>query len=217
VMKPKESIDPGNYHILIAEDSKAQAAALLEILTRNGYEVTAAENGLDGLYKLTKIRPNLIISDIWMPKMNGFEFCKAIKTDKDLHTIPLILLTSLTETSSLIEGLEAGADYFITKPYSEDVLLVKVARILSNGNVIDNAQRKAPVEIQLNGKIEKFNLDPQKILNFLISSFENLISYNTKLTQAKKELRILSNNLEERVREKTFFLEEAEESLKNSL
>ncbi len=216
-MKTDKNINPEKYHILIAEDSKAQVAALIEILTSNGYEVTAVENGLDGLYKLMEIKPNLIISDIWMPKMNGFEFCKAIKTDKNLHNIPVILITSVTETSSIINGLDAGADFFLTKPYSEDVLLVKVADILSAGNIVGNDRQKASVEVRLNDKIEKFDLDPQKILNFFISTYENLISHNTNLTVAKKELRILSDNLEERVREKTLFLEEAEESLQKSL
>lgn len=216
-MKTGKSIRPDKYHILIAEDSRAQAAALTAILTGDGYEVTAVENGLDGLYKLAEIRPNLIISDIWMPKMNGFEFCQAIKTDKDLLSIPVILITSFTEISYIIRGLEAGADYYITKPFSKDILTLKVASILSNSDTVGNNRRKAPIEIRLNGKTEKLNLDPQKILNFFISTYENLISHNTSLTQARQELKMLSDNLEVRVREKTFYLEEAEASLKNSL
>lgn len=216
-MKATKNINSDKYHILMAEDSKAQARVLKEILNRNGYEVTAVENGLDGLYKLMEIRPNLIISDIWMPMMNGFDFCQAVKSDKNLNTIPVILMTSVTEISSIIKGLEVGADYYMTKPYSEDILLLKVAAILSKSNSNVNDQRKVPVEIQLNDRIEKYNLDPQKILNFFISTYENLISHNTNLIAAKKELKILSDHLEERVREKTFYLEEAETSLKNSL
>lgn len=216
-MKTQKSIRPDKYHILIAEDSRAQAAVLKAILTGNGYEVTAVENGLDGLRKLAEIRPHLIISDIWMPKMNGLEFCRAIKADKDLFSIPVILLTSFTEINYIIKGLEAGADYYMTKPFSEDVLIMKVASILSNSNIAGNSHQKTSIEIRLNGKNEKLNLDPQKILNFLISTYENLISHNTKLTQTRQELKKLSDNLEVRVREKTFYLEEAEASLKDSL
>lgn len=216
-MKAEKNIRPNKYHILIAEDSRAQAAVLTAILTGNGYEVTAVENGLDGLRKLAEIRPHLIISDIWMPKMNGLEFCQAIKADKDLFSIPVILLTSFTEINYIIKGLEAGADYYMTKPFSEDVLIMKVASILSNSNIAGNSRQKTAIEIRLNGKNEKLNLDPQKILNFLISTYENLISHNTKLTQTRQELKKLSDNLEVRVREKTFYLEEAEASLKDSL
>jgi putative nucleotidyltransferase with HDIG domain len=131
--------------------------------------------------------------------------------------IPVILITSVTEISSIIHGLDAGADYFLTKPYSEDVMLVRVADILSAGNPGGNNPQKASVAVRLKNKIETFDLDPQKILNFFISTYENLISHNTNLTTAKKELKILSDNLEQRVREKTFYLEEAEEALKNSL
>ncbi|PKN71872.1 MAG: two-component system response regulator [Deltaproteobacteria bacterium HGW-Deltaproteobacteria-10] len=126
-------------------------------------------------------------------------------------------MTSVTETGSIIQGLDAGADYYLTKPYSEDVLMAKVTSILSAGIFTGNNQTKVPVEVLLNDKIEKFDLDPQKILNFFIATYENLLSHNTDLAAAKKELRLLSNNLEERVREKTYFLEEAEASLTESL
>src|ERR1700690_1451878 len=76
--------------ILILEDSKVQAHRLAEILREESYDVVAVEDGLEGLYALQSIRPDVIVSDVWMPKMNGYEFCSAVKEDGDLSQVPLI-------------------------------------------------------------------------------------------------------------------------------
>ncbi len=211
-------------HILIAEDSNSQAENLIEILTQNGYKVTAVQDGMDGLVKLTRFRPDLIISDIWMPRMNGYEFCRALKNNKNFHAIPVILLTALTDTEDIIKGLRAGADYYITKPFDKDLLLSDAASILSNTGPRVRNDDTATVEVRTKDKSYQVSLNPQNILNFLISTSENLFSQNRDLLQTKRELKDLNDNLEEIVREKTHFLskeiserKKAEDAVKKSL
>ena len=89
--------------ICIAEDSRTQAKILEEILVKKGYEVTVAEDGMDGLYKVNEVMPDLIISDVEMPKMSGYEFCRTVKADDALKHIPFVLLTLLTNVKD-VEG-----------------------------------------------------------------------------------------------------------------
>ncbi len=197
--------------ILIAEDSKAQSVALAKILTENGYGVHAVENGLEGLYELMTIRPNLIVSDVWMPKMNGYEFCRAVKDDKNLHSIPVILLTSLSDIRDIVKGLEAGADYYLTKPYDKQVLLSAIEVILADGKTGSRGNkddRKAMVEIKTGEETLRVAVEPQKIVNYLLSTYQNMLHQNRNLEQTRLELKKLNNHLEERVQEKTRFLEE---------
>ena len=193
--------------ILLAEDSRSQAKILAETLERNGYVVTLAEDGLTGLYKLMESKPQLVISDVWMPRMNGYEFCRTLKNDHDLRNIPVILLTSMSDVEDIVKGLEAGADYYITKPYDKNILLAKVAMILSGAVPKSTGDAKMPVEIKTNGKAHSVFLEPQKVVNFLLSTYENLLFQNRDLTQTKIELKKLNDHLEERVREKTGYLE----------
>jgi len=210
--------------ICIAEDSRTQAKILEEILVKRGFEVIVAGDGMDGLYQVNEVMPDLIISDVEMPKMNGYEFCRTVKTDKDLKHIPFILLTLLTNVKDVVKGLEAGADYYITKPYSADVLGETVESILNGGKALQNGSGPASVAIEIEGRLHRFQADPQKILNFFHSTYENLVSRNESLSLTKQELRKLNNHLGEKVREKTRFLEgeiaeriKAENALKESL
>ncbi len=76
------------------------------------------------------LQPRLIISDVMMPEMDGFEFCREVKEDPAFKEIPVILLTGLMDPQDLVRGLDSGADYFITKPYHKDSLLSRVSNIL---------------------------------------------------------------------------------------
>jgi PAS domain S-box-containing protein/putative nucleotidyltransferase with HDIG domain len=193
--------------ILIVEDSKLQAAALTEILFRDGYKVLAAKDGVEGLQRLLETRPDLVISDVWMPNMNGYEFCRTVKDAGALRDIPLILLTTLSDTADIVKGLSAGADYYLTKPYDENLLLSTVASILANPRAQDNHNGRNTVEIESKGKTVKIAISPQQITNFLFSTYENLLHQKKNLLQAKNELKTLNDHLEERIREKTRSLE----------
>ena len=114
--------------ILIVEDSLTQATQLKHLLESNHYKVSVAQNGRQAMDKLTKHKPSLVISDILMPEVNGYELCKKIKSNKNTEDIPVILLTRLSDPEEIIEGLSCGADSFITKPYNEKHLLSNIEK-----------------------------------------------------------------------------------------
>ncbi len=188
--------------ILIIEDSTLQAEKLANSLIQQGYAVTTAKDGLEGLNTLAEFIPRLIISDIWMPKMNGFEFCRAVKNNEDFRNIPVILLTTLSESMDIVNGLNSGADYYLTKPYSENLLLSMVDSILSDGSSSAWTDRITFTR-KINEKSIDITISPQQILNFLFSTYENLLRHNQVLLKAKQELKKFNSQLEEKVREKT--------------
>jgi DNA-binding response OmpR family regulator len=118
--------------ILIAEDSSTQGERLRYLLELHQYQVTWIEDGLAALAWLAHTRPAMVITDINMPRLNGYELCRQIKADKRLQNIPVILLTSLSDATDVLEGLACGADSFITKPYSDDYLIARVEQSLIN-------------------------------------------------------------------------------------
>ncbi len=117
-------------HILVLEDQPATQVLLTKQLGAAGYRVTIAEDGLDGLMKLEQIRPDLIVIDILMPKLNGLDFARAIRAQEATRTIPTIFLTAKDDPQSMVDGINAGARYYITKPFEMADLLKKIARIL---------------------------------------------------------------------------------------
>src|ERR1051325_2728884 len=101
--------------VLIVEDSLTQALNLQHLLEGHGYQVFRAGDGVEALAKLETQRPTLVISDINMPEMNGYDLCLRIKEDPRLHELPVILLTSLGEPKDILKGLECGANSFVVK------------------------------------------------------------------------------------------------------
>src|SRR3990167_9906783 len=110
-------------NILVVEDSATQAELAREILERENYKVFRAEDGGKALKLLKERRFDIILSDIEMPGMNGYEFCRKVKDDPATKDIPVILLTVLSDPGDIITGLECGADNFVTKPFKPAYLL----------------------------------------------------------------------------------------------
>ena len=136
--------------ILIVEDSATQAVRLEIVLAKRNYTVDTAENGRRALDMIQENQPDLVISDITMPVMNGFEMCTSLKNNPDTRDIPVLLLTNLADPDDLIHGLNAQADSYVTKPYDEDYLLKRVAECLKRQRLPQNETR--PLEIEFGGK-----------------------------------------------------------------
>lgn len=117
-------------YILIVEDSSTEAETLEYILKLSKHKVSVAHSCEEALVLLREQKPALVISDIVMPGMNGYELCQKIKTDADLKDITVILLTQLFDPSDVIRGLECEADNFIMKPYASEFLLSRIKNIL---------------------------------------------------------------------------------------
>ena len=184
--------------ILIVEDSPTQALKLEYFLEKHNFKHVWAKDGLEALNKAKENRPDLIISDIIMPEMDGYELCRNIKTDNALKNIPVILLTTLTGTEDIIKGLYVNADFYITKPYEENLLLSK--------KITEQSDVDEELEIILDGKTHRISANRKQILNLLLSTHENLVFQNQTLTQTQEALRKLNESLEEKVSEKTAHL-----------
>src|SRR3972149_4562287 len=119
--------------ILVVEDSPTQAKQIEETLGRAGYASKLAYSGREALEILEKEKPLLVLADIVMPEMDGFELCKSMKAREALKSIPVILLTQLSDPREVVRGMECGADDFVVKPYNERALLARIEGMLSIG------------------------------------------------------------------------------------
>ena len=160
--------------ILVVEDSPTQAEQLRHLLDESGYSVAVASNGREALIKVAEKRPLLIISDIVMPVMDGYEMCSNIKRDPELMEIPVMLLTSLSEAEDVIKGLQCGADNFIGKPYDQEYLLARIEDIITTRALRRNEGLQVGIMFQFAGTTHTINSDRKQILDLLISTFELL-------------------------------------------
>ena len=123
-------LDGKGRKILVLEDEPAVQTLIRKQLTAQGFEVTVASDGLDGLMKLEGIKPDLIVCDVMMPNLDGMEFVKAIKAQHQTQQVPVIFLTAKTDPRSMIDGINVGARFYVTKPFQLDDLLQKISRAL---------------------------------------------------------------------------------------
>lgn len=117
---------PENNHILIVDDNAKNLQFTGKILKDEGYLISLAADGKSALSILDSIVPAIILLDVMMPEMNGFEVCRIIKSKEHLKEIPVIFLTAKNQTEDLVEGFEAGGVDYITKPFRKEELLIRV-------------------------------------------------------------------------------------------
>ncbi|MBS3820011.1 response regulator [bacterium] len=120
--------------ILVIEDEAIIIKSVSYFLISDGYDVDFAMNAKEGLKKAGEEKPDLIILDIIMPGMNGYQVLTQLKKDKRLSHIPVIVLSALSREADILEGLEKGADDYITKPFSPEIIVSKVKKFLSEEN-----------------------------------------------------------------------------------
>ena len=116
--------------ILIVDDEVAMCNMLQMLLSFKGYACEMAHNGVEALEIVRRQKIDLVLLDIMMPVMNGFEFCRTIKKDENLRAIPVVMITALSEKKDRIEGIEAGADDFINKPLDHSEVLARIKMLL---------------------------------------------------------------------------------------
>ena len=133
--------------IMIVEDSPTQAENLKYILEEQGHQVIHAVNGKDAFAILIDQKPDLIMSDIIMPEMDGFELCSKIKANERLRSTPVILLTSFSDPQDVIRAVQCGADLFITKPYDEKHLLTTIKHLLHDENLNEREENQKGIHI----------------------------------------------------------------------
>jgi len=133
----EDDMDQGIYSgngttekILIVDDDSTTVKILTHFLEREKYIVTSSLSGAEGLEKAFREKPRLILLDIMIPDLNGFQFLSGLKKDKDLASVPVILLSMLTQESDILKGLEIGAVDYVTKPFSPAIMLAKIKKYM---------------------------------------------------------------------------------------
>lgn len=184
-----------NIKILVAEDSITQAEKLKFILESNDYEVIIAGDGLQALEYINKFMPDLVITDILMPKMNGYQLCQRIKEEEGLKHIPVILLTALSDPIDVITGLKSKADNFITKPYNENFLLSRIQHMLINIELRKSKISEIGIEVFFAGEKHFINSERLQIVDLLLSTFDNAVQKTKELQDANNELKKAFNTI----------------------
>lgn len=131
VDEDKEAADASDRQTLLLVEDNVELLSMLKEYFQIKYHVITAENGEEGLRKCTEFYPDLIISDVMMPLMDGIEMCKAIRNNLSIAYTPIILLTAKSTVENQIEGYESGADLYLPKPFSMKILELNVARLLA--------------------------------------------------------------------------------------
>ena len=174
-------IQVGEKDLLIVEDSRVQAKILHRKLTEAGYNVRTAEDGKIGLEMIRQQRPTLVISDIEMPNMNGYELCSIVKSDPELKSIPFILLSTLSDAHDIIKGLHCGADNYVTKPYRAVIPGIRRVASLLETPIVDEDEAEQTLDVTIGGNRYSVKSGRQQVLNLLVSTFENAVEKNNEL------------------------------------
>ncbi len=187
-------------NVLVVEDSPTQALQLKNALETNKLHVTIAKDGVDGLEALHAHIPQVIISDIIMPRMDGYEFCRHVKSDERFKDIPVILLTTLSDSMDVIHGIQCGAASFMTKPFDIVLLLSTIADALNNKkmNNFQHSENGEPIEVSFGGKKYTFTVNQAQITELLLSTYSNAIQKNFELEQAYRKLNLIYQEIEKK-------------------
>lgn len=179
------------HKILVVEDDRNILRGLVDNLEMEGYKVVTASDGEAALKKAKEAAPDLIILDIMMPKMNGFEVCKQLKAKGS--AVPIIILSAKAQESDKVLGLELGADDYVTKPFSPRELLVRVKAVLRRAGApakVKDVYDLGDIRIDFNkyliykeGKEERLTAAEYKILKLLIANSGEPVSRHTILAE----------------------------------
>ena len=157
-------MNPRNPVILCVDDEPVNCELLENVLVANGYEVISASNGKDALLKIKTREIDLVLLDVMMPELNGFEVCREIKESKEFMNIPVIMITALSEKGDRIKGIEAGAEEFLLKPFDKTEVLARIKMLL----------KVKKLEAAL-AQSEKHYRVTQSVINMILSeSLENI-------------------------------------------
>jgi two-component system phosphate regulon response regulator PhoB len=188
-----------NESVLIVEDERDIINLISFNLRKVGYRTRNAFSGEEGLSNMMEERPDLVILDLMLPGIDGFEVCRKMKGNEKLKEIPVIMLTAKAEDADIVSGLESGADDYITKPFSPKVVVARVRAILRrtrlekariendrisiHGIEIDSGRH----EVYCNGKFVDLSASEFLILSFLASNPGWVFSRNQIITAVKGE------------------------------
>jgi len=170
------------------EDSRTQALQLAGFLEDNGYGTRTVANGEEALSAVKENAPDLVVSDVVMPVMDGFQMCHALKAQPESKDIPVILLTALSEPEDVIKGLECGANNFVIKPYEPGVLLSRIRHVLINRQPRDGNAVDIGIRFQFRGRHYTLESDRMQMLDILLTTYETVLEQKKELMRKNAEL-----------------------------
>lgn len=216
--------DIKDLNVLVVEDSPTQALFLQESLEEFHIHARIAIDGLEALQEIKRSLPDVIISDIQMPRMDGYELCKRVKEEFAPKNIPVILLTSLSDPMDVIRGMESGGDSFLTKPCQINFLLSTIWDVIKNNQLNRETSLKRQLEFFFQGKHHSIQTNHEQISGLLLSTYSNAIQKNlelekaySKLNQVYEELKQKNQELKKLNQQKNQFLGMAAHDLRNPL
>jgi putative two-component system response regulator len=140
--------------VLVADDQPSNRELLEELLTTQGFRVISVPDGASALEQLARVPTDLVLLDVMMPRMNGFEVCERIKASPDTYLVPVILITALSAKQDRLEGIKVGADDFLSRPVDRAELLARVRSLLKLKQRTDELERAESVLFTLARSIE---------------------------------------------------------------
>lgn len=149
-----QSNQPITGTVLVADDQSANRELLEELLTTQGFKVITAPDGVVALEEMARVQADLVLLDVMMPRMNGFEVCERIKANPDTYLVPVILITALSNKQDRLEGIKVGADDFLSRPVDRGELLARVRSLLKLKQRTDELERAESVLFTLARSIE---------------------------------------------------------------
>jgi len=189
-----------DIEILIVEENTAEAEHLKHILEQHEYRVSVEHDVKNALASIRQNKPQIVISAVLFAGTDGYALCREIKSNDEMKNVAVILLTSLSDATDIIRGMECGADNFVTKPYDEELLISRIKFILLNRELRGGADTQVGVEFLFHN--EKYSITPERrqIVDLLISTCETAVRKNIELTRAQTELNRLNDTLEKKMR-----------------
>jgi two-component system, cell cycle response regulator len=159
-------------HILLVEDTLTQALMMEHILQSNNFQVSIVKDGQKALTFLTTQKPDLIVSDISMPEVDGYELCRRVKEDPKTRGIPFVLLSSFHDATEIVKVVNSGADSFMLKRFDQQYVIENLNNVLANC-VSEPSSDK--ISIKYNQVDYSLSSDPQRLISMLLSAFKTVV------------------------------------------
>ncbi len=188
--------------ILIVEDSAAQRFLLSKILKEHGFEVTEAENGQKALQILNEFSPDLIISDIMMPEMDGPTLCRTLKEDSSRSDTPIVLMTALSEPTEIFKIIESKADYLFLKEFEPEAFVIFVEDILHAQDNHMTQTTDGAVPVSFLKRIFPVTGDKKQLARLLISTYRSALHAYDRYYRLKHEIKQLENAHQQQLKAK---------------
>lgn len=174
--------------VLVAEDSRTQAEALRLILEGEGFAVEIVPDGRQALERVALQEPDVIVSDVLMPEMTGYELCRRVKANTATANIPFVLVTALSDAAELASALDCGADSLVTKPYDSDRLVSRVRNVLENRRLRAGRGANEAVAFRVGARTFTCDADRERLLDLLVASFDEAVRAHRALHAREVDL-----------------------------